>query len=163
MRHFLIYTFVSALLLSGCATTPRFNLEDVDTALTPGNAVAQIETARGKKVVWGGIIVSSRNLQNSTQLEILAYPLDSNHRPLTEREPLGRFFADHNGYLETVDYAPGRELTLTGTLGSVKEGKIDESVYHYPAISTEQIHLWTKKRSDTEPRIRFGFGVMLHN
>lgn len=163
MRNFMLHIFVSALLLSSCATTPPLNLQDVDTAITPGNATAQIETLRGKKVLWGGIIVSSRNLQNTTQFEILAYPLDSNRRPLNEREPLGRFIADHNGYLETVDYAPGRELTMTGTLAAVKEGKIDESAYHYPAINVEQLRLWPKSRANAEPRINFGFGVMFHN
>lgn len=162
MRKVLMTAFISALLF-GCATTPPFSLQNVDTTLTPGSSAAQIETLRGKKVLWGGIIVNSRNLQSTTQFEVLAYPLDHNQRPLTDREPLGRFIADHNGYLETVDYAAGRELTVTGTLTAVKEGKIDESAYHYPAINTEQMRLWPKTRGDTEPRIHFGIGVMFRN
>lgn len=163
MRYFLIHVLSAMLLLSGCATTPPLNLQDVDTTISPGNAAAQIETLRGKKTLWGGIIVNSRNLQNTTQLEILAYPLDDTRRPLTDREPLGRFIADHNGYLETVDYAPGRELTVIGVLTAVKEGKIDESSYRFPSINTEQLRLWPKSRADTEPRIHFGIGVMFHN
>lgn len=154
---------VAAALLSACAAAPKFDLKDVNTTATPSEASAQVETLRGGKILWGGTIVNSRNLEKGTQLEVLAYPLDNRRRPLTNREPLGRFIVDHATYLETVDYAPGRLITLTGTLSGTKQGKIDETTYTYPAIAAEQLHLWSKSGEDSGPRLHFGVGVMFRN
>ncbi len=151
------------LLLTACASAPPFDLKEVNTSATPSDAVAQVDTLKGNKVLWGGTIINSKNLEKGTQLEVLAYPLDKRRRPLLQREPLGRFIVDHGTYLETVDYAPGRLITLVGTLTGTKQGKIDDAIYNYPAIAGEQIHLWSKSSDETEPRFHFGVGVMLHN
>jgi len=163
MRKFAWFAVVAVALLSACATTPPFDLKNVNTALTPNEAIAQLDTLRGSRVLWGGVIVNSKNLEKGTQLEILAYPLNDHYRPRLDREPLGRFIIEHGGYLETVDYAPGRELSLTATLTGTKEGKIDEASYIYPAVASEQIHLWPKGGGSGEPQFHFGVGVMFHN
>jgi outer membrane lipoprotein len=158
-----IVVILIVTLLVACATTRKFDRQNVDTSIAPRTAATEIGTLRGKKVLWGGMIVNSKNLEQGTMLEVLAYPLNDDRRPQVDREPLGRFIVEHASYLETVDYAPGRELTVIGTLTGTKEGKIDETLYTYPAVATEQLHLWAKTRVDTEPRVRFGIGVMIHN
>mgnify|MGYP001582135438 CR=1 FL=1 len=162
MRITAWFAVVAAVVLSACATTPPFDLKNVNTATTPSEAVAKLDALRGSRVLWGGVIVNSKNLEKGTQLEILAYPLSERHRPRLDREPLGRFIIEHGGYLETVDYAPGRELSLTGTITGTKEGKIDAASYIYPAVASEQIHLWSKG-GNGEPQFHFGVGVMFHN
>ncbi len=158
-----IWTVVPALmLLAGCASAPKFDMTGVNTATTPSEAV-RIDSTRGTKVLWGGTIVNSKNLESSTQLEVLAYPLDSRMRPLTTREPLGRFLIEHPSYLETVDYAAGRLITITGTLTGTTQGKIDEATYIYPVVASQQMHLWSKSGEDSGPRVNFGVGVMFHN
>jgi outer membrane lipoprotein len=153
---------VIAALLGACATAPKFDMAGVNTATTPSDA-ARVDSTRGTKVLWGGTIVHSKNLEQGTQLEVLAYPLDSRQRPITSREPLGRFIVEHPSYLETVDYAAGRLLTLIGTVTGTKQGKIDEASYTYPAVASEQLHLWSKSGEDSGPRLHFGVGVMFHN
>ena len=162
MRLTAWFAVFAALMLSACAGAPPFDLKNVNTATTPGEAVAKLDSLRGSRVLWGGVIVNSKNLEKGTQLEILAYPLSKTYRPRLEREPLGRFIIEHSGYLETVDYAPGRELSLTGIISGTKEGKIDDASYIYPAVTTEQLHLWPKGGSG-EPQFHFGVGVMFHN
>lgn len=157
-RHAVV-AILATLLFAGCAKDRYFNLQDVDTALTPAQAAARAEVAKGHKVQWGGVIVSSRNLQDATQLEVLAYPLDRSGRPDTGAMPLGRFLALDKGYLETVDYAPGREVTVVGPFTGVRAGKVGEAQYTYPVVSIEQLRLWPRERPQASPRVNFGIGI----
>src|SRR5690625_692494 len=96
-------------LLVACATGPRYDLANVNTELTPAEAVQAIERYRGESVVWGGRIIQTHNLPEQTRLEVLAYPLDSNQRPRLQSAARGRFLIDYPGYLERADFAADRE------------------------------------------------------
>ncbi len=163
MRILSLFTVVASALLVACASTPPFDVKNVNTTIRPNEAVAKLDSVRGNKVLWGGVIINSKNLEQGTQLEMLAYPLNDNYRPRLDREPLGRFIIEHGSYLETIDYAPGRELSLVGTVTGTKEAKIDAATYVYPAVTTDQIHLWPKGSGNVEPQFHFGVGVTLHN
>lgn len=157
-----VLLLLSTLLLSACAGGPKFVMDDVDTALTPKQAVAEAEMHHGKRVLWGGTIINSTNLSGKTRLEVLAYPLDSDHYPQTGQEPYGRFLLFRGGYLETVDYAPGRRISMVGRLDGIRSGKLDQTQYTYPVVLAEQLHLWPKG-GQNKPRIHFGIGVMFSN
>ena len=88
------------LLLSGCASGPSLDSDTVDHSLTPAGVAAEPEISRGRQVLWGGVIVRTTNLADSSQLEVLAYPLDAQERPQPESASLGRFIVDKAGYLE---------------------------------------------------------------
>lgn len=152
-----------AIFLSACATSPNFDTAGIDTSMTPKRAVDESQTLQGEPVLWGGVVINSTNLKDSTQLEILAYPLDSNQKPNREQDPLGRFLAVHEGYLETADYAQGRLITVRGTFGDKRIGKVGESEYTYPVVNINQLHLWSKQDASTESQVQFGFGLMIHN
>jgi len=148
------------LLLTACATGPKYPTEGVDLAITPQQAVAEADNQRGKNVMWGGMIVNSTNMEKRTRLEVLAYPLDSDQRPQTDQQPYGRFLLFKEGYLETVDYAPGRRITVLGRLRGVQTGKLDETSYTYPVLDAENLYLWGKGDVKSEPRVHFGIGVI---
>lgn len=150
------------LLLSACASAPEFDARNTEPALTPTQAVNAVERLKGKKVVWGGAIINSTNLKSETRLEVLAYPLDNDHYPQTNKTAYGRFLLIKEGYLETVDYAPGRLITVSGTLDGIRKSKLDESEYTYPLLRAEKVHLWSKS-GKSETRFHFGIGVMFHN
>lgn len=156
-------TLLLATGLMACAGTPQLDTANIDTAITPQQAVAENTLLQGKTVLWGGMIIAASNLKNLTQLEILAYPLDSNQKPRLDAAPLGRFLAQHEGYLETTDYYQGRLLTVTGTLQGTSTGKVGESEYNYAVIRLVQQHLWSPQGETTEPRVRFGIGIMIRN
>ena len=151
---------LATIVLNACATSPEFDTAGLDATITPQKAVGEISTLQGEPVLWGGVVIASTNLKDSTQLEILAYPLGSNQRPNREQEPLGRFLAVKAGYLETTDYAPGRLVTLRGTLADNRTGHVGEAEYTYPVVNVAQLHLWS---ASLEPRVQFGFGLMIHN
>ncbi len=153
---------LAILLLTACASAPEFDTQNTRAMPTPAEAIEKAESLKGEQVVWGGAIIASSNLKNETRLEILAYPLDSDHYPQTDKPAYGRFLLLHQGYLETMDYAPGRLITASGTLEGIRKGKLDESEYTYPLVRDEKIHLWSKN-GKSETRFHFGIGVMFHN
>lgn len=146
------------LALSACAKDKPAD-DGIDRALTPTRAAADIGTSRGQRVRWGGVIINATNLKDSTQLEVLAYPLDRDGRPRREENPLGRFLAFKDGYLETVDYAPGRLITLTGPVQDTRIRKLGEADYTYPILLADDLRLWNNKAPREEPRFHFGIGV----
>jgi outer membrane lipoprotein len=148
-----------AALLSGACATP-FEAGQADTTLTPLQAAAEIDAARQRNVAWGGVIVATRNLRDSTEIEVLAYPLDRQNRPDASAKPTGRFIGIQPGYLETADYAAGRQITLVGTVTATRAGVVGEARYVYPLVSISRLHLWPKEPpASNEPRFHFGIGV----
>ncbi len=150
-------------LLASCATTPPLPSEGVDTALTPEQAAEAGMEARGSRVLWGGVIIASSHLKERTRLEVLAYPLGSGQRPVSSRQAGHRFIAYYRGFLESVDYAAGREVSMVGTISGLEEGTVGAHPYRYPTIEAEQLHLWPLPKPEREPRFQFGIGVILHN
>ena len=67
-----------------------------------------------------------------------------------------RFVVRHAGYLETMVYAPGREITVIGTLQDVEEGKVGDASYRFPVLKADKIYLWPLGENS---RVRFGVGV----
>ena len=154
---------VTALLVTACATGPKYDTSSIDLDITPLQAVNDSERLRGQRVLWGGIIIASDNLKAVTQFEILAYPLDSNQRPQTDKAPLGRFIAQHQGYVETADYTQGRLMTVSGLLQGTSTGRIGESEYSYPLVDIDNLYLWAARDDRPETSVHFGIGVQIHN
>lgn len=160
----LILLSVIVGLLSSCASAPKFDTAGVDRGLTPGAAADRGANVVGTRIQWGGVIVATRNLPQSTQLEVLAYPLERNGEPDTTGTPRGRFLLVEDGYLEPVDYAPGRAVTAVGTVTGVEQGRVGEADYRYPVVDAAQLHLWPKQAPyrRRDPNVHFGIGVILH-
>jgi outer membrane lipoprotein len=161
MRAMMLLVMVA--MLAACASTQRFDTSNVDTKTSPEVAVQRAEAMQGKALLWGGIIINVSNQKSLTQFEILAYPLDANHRPLTDRPPQGRFLARQDGYVEAADYAQGRLLTVSGLFEETVKGKIGDSEYTYPVLKISQKYLWPRRTEDGSTRFHFGIGVMFRN
>lgn len=149
-------------VLAGCATTTPFGkgvLERADRSITPAQVTSTPGALQGREVLWGGQIISSRNLNNGTELTVLAYPLDSRGRPDTDQAAQGRFIALQAGYLETADYAPNRQITVYGQVSGVRQAQVGEANYPYPVVQVQQIHLWPTASTYRYPPVHFGVGV----
>ena len=156
-----ILTPLFLIMLSSCASTPEFDTTQVDRSLTPQSAVAEQDINLGKMTLWGGTILDTSNLKDTTRFEVLAYPLDSSHRPLLESKPLGRFIIHYNGYLEPTTYAPGRLLTVLGKVAESQSGSVGESTYTYAVIDSQQLHLWSLDSGRDNTSFHFGLGIRL--
>lgn len=152
----------SMCMLAACATP--LDIGKANRTITPQQAVQTIDSVRQQTVAWGGVIIAAKNLQDKTQFEIVSYPLDEQNRPNVTAAPGARFIAVAPGYLETADYAPGREVTVIGALQDTRSGKVGEANYIYPVVSASRMHLWPVViPQSTEPRFHFGIGIGIHN
>lgn len=153
--------FQAVVMAVGCQSGGGLRLGDEETAVQP-NQVAEAGGFLGRQVAWGGMLVSADNLRDRTRLEILSFPLDGEGRPQVDEAPGGRFQADYFGFLDPIDYAPGRRLTVRGTLGPMRHGKVGESPYDYPVVEAVEVTLWPEKSSDGglwPPQLHIGIGV----
>lgn len=158
-----LLTALLTLCLAGCAATPRFDTNKAMLSVTPEQAVREMDRLAGTRVLWGGVIVSAENREETTQLEILGYPLDSRQQPDPEAKAQRRFVAVKAGYLETADFAQGRRVTVTGPLTGTRTGRIDQAPYTYPVVRVADIQLWPEEKARSEPRFHFGIGVIFGN
>jgi outer membrane lipoprotein len=137
----------AALLAVGCATTGEGCRKPIgDRSLTPATAAAG-DSRLGEAITWGGTLVSSRNLADATDLEVLAYPLDDCGRPLLDEPAQGRFIVRRPGYLETADLAPGRHITASGRIIASAEGRIGEADYRFPVLEDAAPTIWPERES----------------
>lgn len=155
----LFLSLLALLLLTACSRHATFDTRATTLTLTPQQAISETPTPLGKQVLWGGMIIQASNLPESTRLEVLAYPLDSSHTPRINQPPLGRFLLHHPEYMETIDYAAGRRITVLGKLTRIDEGMVDQSPYRFPVVESQQLHLWPRGEPQP-PRIHFGIGVV---
>jgi outer membrane lipoprotein len=148
-------------LLAGCATTQKDCQRPIGVrGLTPALA-AERGSVPGHVVTWGGKLVESRNLRDATELEILAFPLDTCGRPTTAEAPLGRFIMSYPGYLETAELTPGREVTASGPIIATSQAHIGEAEYRFPVIEDANPRIWPKAAAGstaTRPSISIGIG-----
>jgi len=153
---------IACLTLSACASSP-FNQEGINRSITPALANATPEY-RGQTALWGGLIIQSRNMQNTSEIEVLSYPLSDSGEPSRSAEPQGRFLIQHDGYLETAQYAAGRWVSVTGKVLAPIPGKVGTADYTFAVIQSTQLHLWpeSSQASDSKTQFHFGIGIGIH-
>lgn len=158
---------VGLVLLTGCVgNTPRPAGLTGLSSPTP-QAVGRAGTVDPSlRMLWGGVILNVENRADSTLLEILAYPLDDDGRPMLDEAQQGRFLALHDDFLEPRDFAQGREVTLAGHLRDLVLGRVGKSDYEFPRLEVRASHLWPKQAKgrtfSRQPRVNLGVGVGSH-
>ncbi|MEW6354366.1 MAG: Slp family lipoprotein [Pseudomonadota bacterium] len=159
--HYTALLAVTTLLLTACAASP-FNkaaLRDVDRRVTYAQALQNPDAVRNRQVLFGGSIVAVRNLEQHTEIILLVYPLTGWDRPNTSATPLGRLIVLQPGYLESMDFAPGRLLSVRGYLDGVRQEALGQSTYLYPVLQALELHLWPSEPEAVFPRFSIGVGV----
>ncbi len=145
-------------LLAGCASSPvvddRVNVAPVG----PAHVLAE-SGHEGQLVVWGGRIVGVRNLAEETELEIVSLPLDRGDRPRLSAEPGVRFLVRQAGFLEPMQYAPGRYVTVLGEVLGLDERTVGEYLYQYPVLEAGNLHLWPADPARWQNRTNFSVGI----
>jgi outer membrane lipoprotein len=145
------------IVLSGCAA-PVF--KDVSAVSpTPTEVAVQPERYHDADIVWGGKILSVRNLADTTEVQVVAYPLDRAQRPNQSAPTQGRFIVSLPGYVEALDYPLGRFVTLRARLSGTRVAQVDEQDYVFPLVSDATAHLWPINFPYETPRVQFGIGV----
>lgn len=157
---FVLPGLLGALALAACAPAPIYKSTSATVAV-PASQVAQSpERYVNGDVIWGGRIVAVQNLANSSEVELLAYPLDSSQRPKANDTGSGRFIAVMPGYVEPLDYPAGALMTVHGKLTGTRAGTVGEAPYVFPLVGVQQSHVWTAdEMRSRKPNFSFGLGV----
>lgn len=160
-RHLLTLLLAAAILsLAACAPAPLYKPAPHMTHALPMNVAQAPERYRHAHVIWGGRIISVTNLSDNTKIELLAYRLDSAQRPQPDDGARGRFIVLIPGYLEPLEYPPGRLMTVSGNITGVYSGEVGKADYTYPLVDADQYHLWTKEELQSPwSNIHFGVGI----
>lgn len=143
--------------LAGCAA-PVF--KDVAPAVASPAEVARAPGAHlGADVVWGGKILDVRNLADETELQVVAYPLDRKQRPQQSEPTQGRFIVLLPGFVDPLDFPPGRFVTVRGRVDGERTRRIGNADRAYPVLRREALHLWPVNFPRERSRASFGVGI----
>jgi outer membrane lipoprotein len=158
-RKYFAVLFLIAVLPMLFACAPVFSpelLNRVDRSLPFSELRKAPDQHKGALVLFGGMIVSVKNSQQGSIVEILQKPLDSDNAPLDTDLTEGRFLAHTDQYLDPAVFLPGRMITVIGEVAGSKMMLIDEVQYQYPLLNATAMHLW---KPSAGPRFFFSFGV----
>ncbi|HEV7489190.1 MAG TPA: Slp family lipoprotein [Rhodanobacteraceae bacterium] len=144
-------------LLSGCAA-PVFKDAPAIVA-TPVDIASEPERYHGADVIWGGKIIDVRNLTDTTEVEVVAYPLDASQRPDQNAPTSGRFIVAIPGYVEPFDFPTGRFVTLRGRVDGTRVTRVDEHEVAFPLVADANVHVWPANFPYEQSRVHFSFGL----
>jgi outer membrane lipoprotein len=148
------------LTVAACAPAPLYKATPQGVAAAPQQVAQSPERFAGGDVIWGGRIVQVMNLSDHSEVELLAYPLDSSQRPKANDSGNGRFIAVLPGYAEPLDYPAGALMTVSGKLKGSRAGKVGEADYVFPLVSVGQSHVWTaEEMTKGRNNVHFGLGL----
>ncbi len=148
------------LVLAACAPAPIYKTSVNAVIATPAQVAQTPERYSGNDVVWGGRIVHVTNFADHSEIELLAYPLDSSQRPRANDSGSGRFIAVRRGYVEPLDYPAGALMTVDGRLNGTRAGKVGDADYLFPLVDVRQSHVWTAEEIGRgRSNVHFGLGV----
>ncbi|OOG56960.1 Slp family lipoprotein [Rhodanobacter sp. C03] len=149
-----------ALTLAACAPAPIYQSAPNAVVAVPSQVAQSPEHFTGNQVIWGGRIVQVQNFPDHSEVELLAYPLDSSQRPQANDSGNGRFIAVMPGFVEPLSYPPGALMTVSGKLNGSRAGKVGEADYVFPLVVTAQSHVWTPAEMEKgRNNIHFGVGL----
>lgn len=148
--------------LAACAPAPIYKTAPAGVAATPQQVATAPANFANTQVVWGGQVIGVSNQQDSTEIRILAYPLDRSQRPRLKRDAEGRFTAVVQGFLDPMNFPPGALVTVAGHLDGTAVGNVGQASYTYPLVRVDSgnLHRWTPdEMAKGHPNISFGVGV----
>lgn len=158
MRH-VTATLLVCLWLAGCAPAPVFKLSSTPLDVEPQAVARAPERYGDARVVWGGRVLEVRNGAAASEIVVLAYPLDGSQRPQPDQSSEGRFVVALPGYVESLDYPPGRYVSVAGRLAGTRVEPVDAHDYRYPEVAADAVHLWPAGFEHDRPQIHFGIGI----
>ena len=154
MKKYLRPLLLSSILflIPGCVYVISKDVRrEVTRDLSLKEVIKNPDAYKGKVVLWGGVIIESKNLKEGTQVVVLEKDLNSWGRPKESDESQGRFIVFQSGYLDTSIYRRDREITVAGEITGKKVLPIDEIEYTYPVLSPREIHLWSEEKKAEYP------------
>ena len=138
-----------AFSLAGCASAPfpDETLRGVDRSLRLDALRSRPAASRGARVMLGGQIIATVPKPGATEIEILSRRLRDSGAPESGDRSDGRFLARTAEFLDPAIYAPGRRLTVLGTVKGTEERPIGTVPYTYVVVEAERLKLWPREEN----------------
>ena len=146
---------VLALGLSACQLSSNKPVNESPAR----SSIDIVESDIGQTFNWGGEILKTSNLKNSTELTILGYPLDMDGEPEYDETSTGRFIAVYSGFLEPTDFRKGVLVSVTGSLKEIRQGMVAKADYQFPVLSIVNIDLHNRKSRGFNLPFSIGVGI----
>lgn len=163
-RNLLLFMMFSVFLAAcGPKVIPKEHEEKIDKKLTFAEVKRDPAAFKGKRILVGGEIIETRNLEGKTEIEILQKPLGRDRGPLQIDQSEGRFLLIHPSFLDPSVFGSGRRVTAVGVVEGSRSQKIGESEMVFPILENEHIHLWpvgSGQRNEPSFGISLGFGAI---
>ncbi|WP_139349759.1 Slp family lipoprotein [Thioalkalivibrio denitrificans] len=138
--------------LAGCASPVPEPIRQAPPSQPQPNEVRADEARfEGVTVRWGGVIAAVTNRAEDTLLEVVSRPLARGGRPQLTDATQGRFLARVDGFLDPAVFAPGREITVTGTVAGLEPRTVGEFPYPYVRVDVDMHYLWAVREPIREP------------
>ncbi|KHT63025.1 starvation-inducible protein [Photobacterium gaetbulicola] len=136
-----------AATMIGCAAVPESLRTDSENPITDVTALSDPAGQElGLAVRLGGVIAAVDNGEHQTRLEIVAMPIGRDAKPKLGSKTQRRFVAYVDGFLEPMEYHPGRLISVAGQVGGEEEGRVGEYLYRFPVVAASGTQLWQVKQ-----------------
>ncbi|MBI5491507.1 MAG: Slp family lipoprotein [Deltaproteobacteria bacterium] len=136
----LILVLAALVVFAGCSVMPKTILKEVDRDITLDMVRSRPEQFVGKRVLWGGKILGTDNLEEHTEIEVLESSLGYDDTPANGTSK-GRFIIQSKQFLDSNIYKANKRITVAGTIKGVEVRKIGKSDYRYPIITPIDMRL----------------------
>lgn len=148
------------LLLAGCVVQPP--IPGAPTlSPAPYLAAEQLDRYMDHEVLWGGSVVELRQFERYAELEIVAYPLDPQQRPLLDAPEQGRFIALRAGRLDPAEFHGGRFVTLRGPITGDRRITLRGSEETIAEVDARELVVWPWDYRFRRSRVSVSVGVHL--
>src|SRR5205809_7314411 len=124
---------VLLLSLSGCANSdlvPTQLQSQISREISYGDIKADPERFKGRIVVVGGHVLSSKRLKDRTEIEVLQLPLDRRDQPVSNlMNSKGRFLAFSQTELNPATVPPGSKVSMVAEVLGSHTATLDDRSY----------------------------------
>jgi len=143
----------AALLLQGCSYAISSDVaRTADRSITFDKFQAEPSSHKGKTVIFGGLIVQSRNVKTGMLIEIDQKELDYWGKPRRTVRSGGRFIVFQPRHLDVLVYAPGREITVAGEVMGEEQKVPGAAIPSYLLLRNRELKLWPGRSRTTWDR-----------
>jgi len=147
----LVILFAAALLLQGCSYAISPNMADkADKTLSFEKLQADPEAFTGRLLILGGTIAEITAINQGMLIEVDQKQLDYWGKPVRTSRTGGRFIVFHPGYLNTMIYGQGVDITIAGEVLGLTSPMIGDRPSLYPIILVKELKRWERERKSRD-------------
>ena len=134
------------LILSGCSGGMSRQVRDEAIPLRDFSTLrAMPGNYRGNTVILGGEVIETRTTPEGSTILVLERALALDRKPSDYAASGGRFMVRFDRFLDPVQFAPGRQITVAGRVEGTTSEKVGEAPYQYVLLEGREIHLWADR------------------